>query len=498
MGQTVSGQLAGDDCQGSIGAYMDRWQFDLGSETSVRIDLSSTSFDAYLELRQANGVMVAENDDAGSLNSRIITTLPAGSYVIVARSLGPDQIGAYQLSMREGPDCRPVGELTIGSTATGTISADDCVFEWGIESIDNWTLTLSEPTDLRIELTSVAFDEVLLIRDPLGDILWIADGFGPLGFARAELVVPAGTWTLVALAANPDGGGSYELSVGLRPPCTPGTPVVLGETFNGTIDLEDCLFQSWAPSDSLELTLATGTPLDFILKSGDMVASFVVVDQSGREVLWGWPDYLTRTARVSATLGAGTYALYAFADGFPFSGTYQLTVSEIICEPPTPIVVGTSETGRLDVGDCPREGGAFQDTWSFELTTDETVRIDLESSELDAWLSLTDADGVLLATDDDGGVGLNSRIEIALAAGTYFVQTSTLGQGVVGDYTLTVAVPVAPSPAQGRVDAGLDAVVKIDPTVSGPRMPWAERRADILEALTLRLRGVYGSKDQVR
>ena len=49
--------------------------------------------------------------------------------------------------------------------------------------------------------------------------------------------------------------------------------------------------------------------------------------------------------------------------------------------------------------------------------------------------------GNILATDDDGGTGLNSRIDRALTAGTYEIVASSFSAGQTGTYQLTVDVP---------------------------------------------------------
>ena len=84
MGESISGQLNANDCVQRDGAYGDRWSLSLSSQTDVRIDLTSSSFDAFLELRDdvgnviAMGNVIAPNDNAsGRLNSRIIQTLSA-------------------------------------------------------------------------------------------------------------------------------------------------------------------------------------------------------------------------------------------------------------------------------------------------------------------------------------------------------------------------------------------------------------------------------------
>jgi len=62
----------------------------------------------------------------------------------------------------------------------------------------------------------------------------------------------------------------------------------------------------------------------------------------------------------------------------------------------------------------------------------------MTSSDVDAFLTIADFDGTVLAEDDDGGSGLNARMRVQLEAGSYIVVASSFGAGEVGAYTLSV------------------------------------------------------------
>ena len=116
MGQSIGGQLNANDCVQPDGAYSDRWSLSLSGQTDVRIDLTSSAFDAILELQDILGNVIAQNDDVGaSLNSRIIQTLQAHS---LHHPRAQPRIGAYRQlpAQRE----RGPGLLAGRSAATGT------------------------------------------------------------------------------------------------------------------------------------------------------------------------------------------------------------------------------------------------------------------------------------------------------------------------------------------------------------------------------------------
>lgn len=449
MGQSVSNQLTVDDCRQPDGAYSDRWSLTLALATDVRIDLTSTAFDAFLEVRDRNGLVIASNDDFGSLNSAIVRRLAAGSYVIVARSLGPGAVGPYRLSVQPGPDCTPVGTLQLGQSVSGTLSATDCVVEWAA-NVDNWSLVLSAPQKLRIDLKSAAFDEVVLLRDATGEIVNGADWGSPTGHARLEMDVPAGDWTIAVTAGGSSQLGAYDLTVDLSPPCTPGTTLVIGETVSGEITSTDCLFDSYMPADSFAIVVGEETALDLHLKSAAFPPTMLLRNTAGDVFEFGWDSLGDGNARLRTTLQAGAYALFVFTGDYGRRGAYQLTVVEVVCTSAGALAVGTPVDGVLDASDCQRPGGAFRETWDLVLDADLTLRIDMVSAAFDALLIVQDDQGRQIAADDDGGQGVNARLDLALAAGRYVVVASAFGPNQVGAYRLTAGPPPAPS-SVGRV-----------------------------------------------
>ena len=206
LGQSRPGQLDATDCVLSDllsdGAFGDRWSLSLAGQTDVRIDLTSNTFDAFLELRDNVGNVIALNDNAaGSFDARLIRTLQAGSYIILVRTLVVGQAGAYRLSVTDGPDCSPVGALQLGQTVTGELADDDCVGE-STGQVDNWSLSLPNTLKLRIDLESSDFDELVLVQNQDGNIIIgaIVDTSGTLGHARLDTELEAGEWTIVATA----------------------------------------------------------------------------------------------------------------------------------------------------------------------------------------------------------------------------------------------------------------------------------------------------------
>lgn len=102
VGQTVQGRLEQGDQQMNDGTWADVWQFQGTAGMTVRIELRSSEFDTYLQLLDAQGNRLAEDDDSlGELNSLVVFRLPAsGMYQLVVNNFGDSRrAGLYTLTL---------------------------------------------------------------------------------------------------------------------------------------------------------------------------------------------------------------------------------------------------------------------------------------------------------------------------------------------------------------------------------------------------------------
>jgi hypothetical protein len=254
-------------------------------------------------------------------------------------------------------------------------------------------------------------------------------------------------------------------------------------------------------ADSFGINLADETAISILLKSSDMEPFVILRDEDGIDIALGFDEMQDGSARIRASLNPGSYALFATTFSFPAQGSYQLTVSEIVCDDPQPIDFGQTVNGTLDINDCARPGGAFQESWELVLANDTTARVDLESDAFDAFLVLKDSDGNILASNDDGGGGLNSRIDRALTTGTYEIVASSFSAGQIGTYQLTVDVP----PPATVAAAGTDGTRQVRPKVRSAsesseqlRRLWMEYQARRTEAMPWLVIGLPSSWGKIK
>jgi hypothetical protein len=138
LGDTVSGALARTDCkvvQGPAFYFYDYYKLDLpAGQNSIRVSMSSTTFDTYVDLYSfTTGRPLGSDDDVqpGVIqNSQLDIILgQGGSYVIGANSYDPDTVGAYKLvavaratTLSGCQDTWTNGTVTI----VDTVRTDDC------------------------------------------------------------------------------------------------------------------------------------------------------------------------------------------------------------------------------------------------------------------------------------------------------------------------------------------------------------------------------------
>ena len=104
---------------------------------------------------------------------------------------------------------------------------------------------------------------------------------------------------------------------------------------------------------------------------------------------------------------------------------------------------GLETTGSWTTEDCESSFRAGSDahTYRFEVLEAGRIRVDLTSDEGDSFLYLMSEDGRRIIDNDDGGAGLDARVERDLTPGVYQVEATTVGGRGRGqaDFTLSVS-----------------------------------------------------------
>ncbi len=346
IGETITGSLA-------AGAR-DAYTLTLTAGASLVMDMDSTAFDTYLELRDLTGLLIAENDDRGdgTLNSRLRIDLPPGRYAIIARGYSTFDSGAYTLSVQVDAPQVAEGGISLNTPISGSIARGGSA---------TYALTVDAPASFTFDLSSTAFDTVLEIFDAANNRVGYNDDFPGLNTnSRIEnLALAAGTYRVVVRSYGNAGGGAFNLLVtaesgggaGMNTSVLPfamtATAVVQQATdIAATMSVQLTLAATAAPmtitvGQTVTATLARGQRNlhTFTAAAGDIItidmeASFDtylrLLDSTGRMIAEnddrGDGTFNSRILSFSIP-AAGTYTISAGSFGDASSGEYTLTLS---------------------------------------------------------------------------------------------------------------------------------------------------------------------------
>lgn len=265
----------------------------------------------------------------------------------------------------------------------------------------------------------------------------------PSGCAWSVTNVPS--WISIVSGAPGSGSGTVTYSVAANPGSARSATMRIG-TANFTVN------QSASPC------LGFIAPVSLTIHSGGGASSFSVTIGAGCS--WnvtGVPSWMTLTSPGSG-VGNGTVSFFIAANSgversatMPVAGktftVTQLTGAGSSCNPIASLASGDGYGGALSSTDCTggaRGSGYFTDRYSFTGTPGQQVAFRLTSSAFDTYLSLRNPSGTVIASNDDGGGGTNSRIPAtsgvftlpAGSSGTYIIEVTSYSAGATGAYTL--------------------------------------------------------------
>ncbi|WAT17929.1 hypothetical protein OZN62_13590 [Aurantiacibacter sp. MUD11] len=203
--------------------------------------------------------------------------------------------------------------------------------------------------------------------------------------------------------------------------------------YQGRIDGAPAVFEVTVPADSSMLidVIATGE-LDPVVRVMDANGELLAEDDDGGEGLNSRVRIAGENGR-RITIEVDSYDAEWVEEGETYGGTFdlRLSTSEYVEVATRAVTYGARESGTI-VGE--------PHLFTIEGVAGELVEIALVAQDdvLDPYLELRDADGETLASNDDGGNGLNSLLRHTFAeSGTYTIVASGYGEST-GEYLLRV------------------------------------------------------------
>ncbi|TDK28635.1 hypothetical protein E2F46_01775 [Luteimonas aestuarii] len=428
---TTAGRINYNDGSRSV-AY----EIELGDDQAISLETKGALCARLLVM--FDGETVAGPVDAPSCGdanneSRLSLLAPeAGRYTVAVsgvggRSYGPFRLEAKALQVRTGNEpLQPDVEIV-------DFMQDDNRKRYQVE--------ISEPGYYVLEMRSSDVDSALELQ---GNGVSVSDDDGGDGLdSRIRVSLQPGVYTLHAKAVN-DKAGMFRLSVS-----TGALPDGVQLQNEGSLMADGTVVYGTLVGSPREYTLAIAQPsrIELDLRSDDFDA---VLELRGNGISREDDDGGSGTdSRISTVLQPGEYRVVARGLGGNATGLFQLTATQ------RPMPEGAAlRTGGTLVLDTPVSGLLEGEghTYQLEVARRGELVVDLTSDDFDAMLELH-RDGALVASDDDGGTGTNSRLQADVAPGRYMIKALAYhgAHGIRGMYELTARLGSVSS-AAGVVD----------------------------------------------
>jgi hypothetical protein len=186
-----------------------RWTFEGQAGQVINLSMISEDFDTFLELRDSQDNILAENDDGPDGSNALVelALLPAnGTYTAVARSLTNEEGGDYEITLKQVKVAAGGGPLT---------SAQPVLASLVPEEVDTWSFVAETGDFISVVVSSDQFDAYLELFGPDGDLLTSDDDSGGgLNAALFDFSIPEdGEYALAVSSSRPQErqGGVYEV-----------------------------------------------------------------------------------------------------------------------------------------------------------------------------------------------------------------------------------------------------------------------------------------------
>ncbi len=187
---------------------------DLEAGDEIDVTMMAPDFDAYLQIWDADGNSLVQDDDSGGgYNARATMMVPtAGRYQIIANSFSEDAVGDYTLMVRTRSIAAEIEAGTV-QLFTGALSADSETMADGSPYAAH-EIQAESGERLDITLTSGDFDAYLMVFDENDEKIAEDDDSGGGLDAQLFVTIPAdGTYRILANSYGESAEGEYLMTI---------------------------------------------------------------------------------------------------------------------------------------------------------------------------------------------------------------------------------------------------------------------------------------------
>lgn len=468
LSQRLDATLGAAGCKFPDGGPADTYLLSTFGEGTLTVNVAA-DWSPAIVVRTADGAALA----AGDSTVTAILDRETQYHVVVATA---DRVGAYRISTTFTPaeteTCRPGRDLTAPSNDDGSVTPESCTLHDPLTGdllyFNYYPISVSTAGVADFTATSSDFGAALALYDEAGSALATDAGGGDSGGARIRMHLRPGNY--VARVLNSTGGGgayrfTYSLTPGAPRPCET-APLDLATGRSASLSSGSCRTE-FGLADIHTLTLPASGALDLTLTPVSALNAVVALrDRKDNLLVLSRDVQNLGIATLSVQLPAGEYTVVAAAGAG--AGFYQLTGSFTerdapTCPAPQTVAIDGGWGQRLGPFSCRGANGAPVDYYQFTLPSEAVTALIMTSSDVDGHLTLMDASGAVLRTDDNS-YGLGEPLIVDhLPAGTYRLAARASSGTQGGLYQVHVRTALEPRPPF----CAPKAVIPIGNTVSG-------------------------------
>jgi alpha-tubulin suppressor-like RCC1 family protein len=347
-------------------------------------------------------------------NSHLIAGLVNGtqySFTVVATNAlgtGLPSSPSNSVTPNTGPNCNN-GVIHIGSTYSGTFAQSDCIdnsYSGNGRYVDRYTFSGVAGQQFGFQLFNGGGYNIISPANRSE-----GGGRGPNGLSLSYTTLPiSGTYVLEVSSYGVGGLGNYS-------------------------------FRTTSPNMSSPGSVSSSSAASVMLSSSSLDASSIPASS------------IAASSSIASSVGVSSVASSSSSIATSIASSSAISID--VCSLVTDAVFGTTFSGTLAATDC--TGGArgtnyYTDRYSFTGAPGQLIAIQL-SGAFDTYVNLKNPSGIVIASNDDGGGGTNSRIPAtsgnftipAGATGTYVIEVTSYSSLATGSYSLTVTSAAAVS-----------------------------------------------------
>ncbi len=454
--QTQSGTLPGSGCVAMDGTPYEAYTVTTDGAGTLTVTVTGTGFTPVVSVRSDEGYTIAP-----PAPSPVSVVLLAGSQYVVVVSSADQNTGTFQIATAfqaaDSETCLPVKSLAAADSDATSVSSTSCFItipgSGDLSYYNYYSLTLPAAGMITASATSADFTATVNVLDAAGNL--VASDTGGGGYDQQYAVLssitanlPAGNYTLQIFSDLPS-GGAYALKFAFAPvspqPCA-AAALKPGDQVTSTLSTASCR-TTFGLAELYTVTLPASGTLD--LEVDSMAFDTIVAIRDAKDNLILRDDDVNglTIAHVSANLPAGTYTVAAASTAGvgPYHLAAAFTARELpACSFAQPLNLNGGYIQRLGPNSCIGANGEAVDYYSFTLPADSVTLAVMTSSEVDGYLTLYDANGNVVRTDDSSYGSNDPLIVQYLPAGSYKLAARGTAATVGGLYEVDLRTTAGP------------------------------------------------------